>query len=168
MSAWIYVTALGEDSHRFVAPGDPKALVLGGVRFEGLPGLAGNSDADVLMHALCHAISGLTGKPVLGPRADLLCQAGKTESIHYLKLALEDLALDPRGYELLHLSMSLEGQRPKILPMRAPICQALARSLSLPPEAVCLTATTGEDLTAFGRGEGLRASCLLSARRRGN
>ncbi len=41
---------IGQDSHRFVAEGDPKALVLGGVTIGGALGLAGNSDADVILH----------------------------------------------------------------------------------------------------------------------
>lgn len=163
MPELMYITALGEDSHRFLPETSDKALVLGGLVIEGYPGLEGNSDADVILHALTNAISGLSAKPVLGERADRLCQAGDRNSQTYLRLALADLALDPRGFRLLHLSVSLEGSRPHFADLSDPIRANLAQLLRLEKQQVALTATSGEDLSSFGRGEGLRCSCLLSA-----
>ncbi|MEK7247418.1 MAG: 2-C-methyl-D-erythritol 2,4-cyclodiphosphate synthase, partial [Chloroflexota bacterium] len=54
---------IGYDIHRF----DPaRALVLGGVTFEGEPGLAGHSDADVLLHAIIDALLGAAGMGDIG------------------------------------------------------------------------------------------------------
>ena len=57
-----------------------QALVLGGVTLAEGYALEGNSDSDVVLHAITNAISGITGKPILGPVADKLCRAGVTNS----------------------------------------------------------------------------------------
>lgn len=164
----VFVSAIGQDSHRFINAFDgpeaqQKPLILGGVSIEGHKGLSGNSDADVILHAAANAISGLTGRPVLGARADELCRAGEKDSRAYLALALKDLDEDPRDFALYHLSMSVECLTPKLMPYREAICRSVAELLGLPEHAVCLTATTGEGLTGFGRGEGIQCLCILSA-----
>lgn len=165
----VFVTSIGQDSHRFCREDEPgseqRCLRLGGLDFFGEAPLKGNSDADVILHAVTNALSGLTGKPVLGKRADDLCRSGERDSAAYLRLALEDLREDPRRYRLLHLSLSLEGQRPRIAERSDEICQSLAALLGLSPDEVALTATSGEGLTAFGRGEGIQVLALLSASR---
>lgn len=172
MEEKIYISSIGQDSHRFIdclsdkAEQDHQAgkkLVLGGIEFSDYPGLAGNSDADVILHALTNAISGLTAKPVLGKRADELCLAGDKNSASFLALALADLAEDKRSFEILHVSISIEGQRPKFAPFIDKLRQNIARLVNIKPNQVAITATTGEDLTAFGRGEGLACTCIISA-----
>ncbi|MEZ5671534.1 MAG: 2-C-methyl-D-erythritol 2,4-cyclodiphosphate synthase [Thiotrichaceae bacterium] len=68
-------TGIGQDSHRFVETVDnvSRKLILGGVVFENDPPLQGNSDADVVLHALTNAISGITGVNILGAVSDKLC-----------------------------------------------------------------------------------------------
>ena len=73
-------TGLGQDSHRFVDEANPKSLVLGGLVIPEGPGLLANSDGDVLLHALCNAISSVTTVPILGAKADDMCRAGVTDS----------------------------------------------------------------------------------------
>ena len=60
-------TSIGQDSHRFCdsAQSGERKLMLGGVEVGGAPPLDGNSDADVILHALTNAISGLSGEQVL-------------------------------------------------------------------------------------------------------
>lgn len=161
MAERIFVTGLGEDSHRFAS--HKKALVLGGYTCSDQGGLEANSDGDVILHALCNAISSLTGRLVLGPRADELCQQGKIHSRAYLALALEDLERDKRDWLIHQVAISLEGAQPKILPLREKIRDSLAALLGLERRAIGLTATSGEGLTSFGQGLGLRCTVLVSA-----
>ncbi len=56
----------GFDVHRFAADGDDRALVLGGVTFEGERGLVGHSDADAVAHAISDALLGAAGLGDLG------------------------------------------------------------------------------------------------------
>ncbi|MBO4872925.1 MAG: 2-C-methyl-D-erythritol 2,4-cyclodiphosphate synthase [Lachnospiraceae bacterium] len=152
--------AMGQDSHRFEEANE-KPLILGGLVIEGEKGLAANSDGDVLLHALTNAISGVTGRNILGPVADALCRAGFTDSWGYLNEALRDLKR--AGGRIRHVSFSVEAARPKLLPHIPAIRQSVADMLQIPPAHVGLTATSGEGLTAFGRGEGIQVLCLLTA-----
>ncbi|MEO6098549.1 MAG: 2-C-methyl-D-erythritol 2,4-cyclodiphosphate synthase [Fibrobacteria bacterium] len=154
-------TGIGQDSHRIQEPAAGKDLVLGGVTLKEPYALEGNSDSDVVLHAITNAISGITGKPILGPVADGMCKAGITDSAAYLQKALEDL--DGMGYRLSHLSVSLECQRPKILPILYAMTARIADLTGLSAEDVGITATTGEGLTDFGKGLGIQGFAIATA-----
>ena len=157
----MYISAIGQDSHRFEPDGSKKPLVLGGVVIPACVGLAGNSNADVVLHAVTNAISGLHGIPILGKIADEMClRDGITDSRAYLEKALEYL----KNHTLLHLSLSIEGKRPPLSAYLPRMKESLALLLSLSPEHVVITVTTGEGLTSFGRGEGIQALAIVSAR----
>jgi 2-C-methyl-D-erythritol 2,4-cyclodiphosphate synthase len=151
---------IGQDSHR-VGEGKAKPFVLGGVTFDEDFHLEGNSDSDVILHAITNAVSGVTGRPVLGPVADKLCKAGDTDSKTYLKIALEDLAAI--GYRPSHVSVTLECARPKILPKLEALRGSVAALLGVAVADVGITATTGEGLTDFGKGLGVQALAVLTA-----
>ena len=140
------------------SPGRP--LRLGGVTLPEGPALEGNSDADVLLHAVTNAVSGLTGVNVIGATADRMCRdEGVTDSAAYLAEALRSLG----GIRLTHLSVSIEGLRPKLTPHLPGIRARLSDLLGLPGRSIGLTATSGEGLSDFGRGEGIQVLCILSA-----
>jgi 2-C-methyl-D-erythritol 4-phosphate cytidylyltransferase/2-C-methyl-D-erythritol 2,4-cyclodiphosphate synthase len=165
----MFKVGIGQDSHRIQEPaagkdGAPaKALVLGGVTLREAYALEGNSDSDVVLHAVTNGISGITGKPILGPVADKLCKSGITDSSAYLKKALEDL--DAAGYRITHVSVSLECRRPKILPILPAMKSRVSEILGIAPEDVGITATTGEELTDFGKGLGIQAFACVTASR---
>jgi len=157
----MYKTAIGQDSHRFEDEGSTKPLMLGGVLIPGCPGLLGNSDADVVLHALTNAVSGISGSNILGSISDDMClNKGITDSRSYLFAALETLA----AFRIVHVSISIEAKRPRLEPHINAIKSSLAKMLSLDGADIGLTATTGEGLTAFGRGEGMQAFVIVSAR----
>jgi 2-C-methyl-D-erythritol 2,4-cyclodiphosphate synthase len=96
---------------------------------------------------------------VLGAIADTLClQEGIKDSSVYLKKALEDLS----GAEIIHCSITVECLVPKLKPHLDAIRGSIGELLGLPSSSVGITATTGEGLTAFGRGEGIQAFVILS------
>lgn len=168
--AYEYRSSIGQDSHRFVdrlnrpatADEQVRPLMLGGVAISGAVGLSGNSDADVVLHALINAVSGLTAVNILGAVSDKLClEQGITDSRAYLEKALEYLG----EWQLCHLSFTYEGKRPHLANWIEPIRSRIAELTGLLPEQVALTATTGEGLTDFGRGEGAQVFCILTARR---
>ena len=155
------ITSLGQDSHRFEETlGKP--LILGGVLFHEAPcGLLANSDGDVLLHALTNAVSGITGRNILGAVADALCKAGSKDSRVYLAEALKDLSA--MGGRVVHVSFSVEARKPHFAPYVDSIKENIAGLLGIAPSHVGLTATTGEGLTDFGRGLGISVFCVLSA-----
>jgi len=152
-------TGLGLDSHRFVEGETDRPFVLGGLVFEDAPALSGNSDADVILHALTDAVSGVTGCTVIGAVADAMCRAGITDSQEYLKVALADLG----RWKLTHVSIALECRRPKIDPKVPALRRSIAALLGLTVADVCITATTGEGLSDVGRGLGIHATAIVTA-----
>jgi len=153
-------TGLGQDSHRFDVENQNKKLFLGGVIFDNEPPLQGNSDADVVLHALCNAISGVTGVNILGTVSDTLClKQGITESRFYVQEALQFL----NDWQLTHVSFSIECKMPKITPKISEMKVSISELLNLEPQNIGITATTGEGLTAFGRGEGIQVLCIVTA-----
>jgi 2-C-methyl-D-erythritol 2,4-cyclodiphosphate synthase len=153
-------TGLGQDSHRFDFQNKIKQLQLGGVIFDGEPPLQGNSDADVVLHALCNAISGITGVNILGAITDALClKQGITDSRLYVREALKHL----KDWQICHVSYSIECQTPKITPKISEMKREIGELLGLETENIGITATTGEGLTTFGRGEGIQVLCIITA-----
>lgn len=157
-----FKTGLGIDSHRFIADaGVDKALLLAGVRFDSALSLEGNSDADVVLHALTDAISSITGKTIIGAKADALCREGTTDSRVYLALALSDLR-EGTTFEISHVALALECQQPKIDPLVPAMRASIAQLVSIPEDAVGITATSGEGLTDCGRGLGIHCTAIVS------
>ena len=151
-------TAIGQDSHRFEFENKHKKLILGGVVFENEPPLNGNSDADVVLHSVTNAVSGITGVNIIGEVADKMCAAGEPDSRVYLKKALEYL----KGYKINHVSVSIECKRPKITPKIEEMRESIAGILGIEKGDVGVTATSGEGLTEFGKGNGVQVLSIVT------
>lgn len=67
--------AIGQDSHRIDYENKDKKLMLGGIEFDEDYSLNGNSDADVVLHSITNAVSGITCKNILGKISDDMCSA---------------------------------------------------------------------------------------------
>jgi 2-C-methyl-D-erythritol 2,4-cyclodiphosphate synthase len=152
-------TGIGQDSHRFLPPGSAKPCVIAGIIFEDTPGLDADSDGDVVFHAICNAISSVTGVPIMGGIAIELCHKdGITDSQVYLEKALESLGKQT----IEHVALTIEGKRPrfqnKVLEMR----QRAADVMRLSIDQVGITATSGDGLTDFGCGDGLMCFCVIT------
>lgn len=151
---------IGQDSHRFDFENKDRNFILGGVVFEGVTPLSGNSDADVVLHAITNAISGVTCVNILGKISDEMClKEGITDSSEYLKEALKYLV----DVKIVHVSISIECSYPKITPKIPDMRKVISRLLSIPENSVGITATTGEGLTQFGQGQGVQAFCIVTA-----
>ena len=151
------LVGIGEDSHYF---DDSGTMVLAGVRIDDLPKLHGNSDGDLILHALCNAISSALGEGSIGPVADPMAEQGILDSTKYLEVILN--VVKERGYSLGNVSISLECARPKIEPISGQLKESLSALLNLDPQKIGITVTSGEGLTSFGRGEGVRCICVVS------
>lgn len=152
-------TGIGQDSHRFLSSDSSKPCIVGGLIFEDMPGFNANSDGDVVFHAICNAISSLTGILILGAIADDLClKDGITDSEVYLIEAMKTLG----AQKVSHVAITIEGKKPtfkgRLLEMRANV----ARVMSLDISQVGITATTGEGLTDFGCGDGIQAFAIVT------
>ena len=150
-------TGIGQDSHRFDTVNN-KECIIAGVEIQGCDGLKGNSDADVVLHAITNAISGITGVNILGGIADELCKKGISDSSIYLQKALEFLG----NNKISHVSVTIECKKPKISPHIGRMKKRISNLLSIDVTDVGITATTGEGLTEFGRGEGIQAFAIVT------
>ena len=150
-------TGIGQDSHAFEeTPGKP--LILAGIKLDHPTGLKGNSDADVVLHSITNAVSSITGNNILGSVADQLCQEGVTDSRNYLMLALDGLV----DWKIIHIAIAIECLKPKISPQIDSMKKNIAKLCHINKTDVGITATTGEGLTAFGKGEGIQAITIVT------
>ena len=152
-------TGIGQDSHRFLPPDSSKPCIIAGLIFEDTPGFNANSDGDVVFHAICNAISSLTGILVLGDIADDLClKDGITDSEVYLHEAMKTL-----GKQVVtHVAVTIEAKKPKLKHKLSHMRGNIARVMGLEVSQVGITATSGEGLTDFGCGDGVQAFAVVT------
>ncbi len=155
----LFRTGIGQDSHRFLPTESSKPCIVGGVIFEGVPGLDADSDGDIVYHAICNAITSLSGIPILGGIARDLCRKdGITDSQVYLEKALETLGRQ----KIVHVALSIEGKRPYFEERIESMKERIASVLRVRVAAVGITATSGDGLTDFGCGDGLQCFCVVT------
>ncbi len=147
---------LGVDLHPF--SGDPsRPLVLGGVVIPGVPGLAGHSDADVVVHALADSLLGAAGMGDLGTRFpagdERFAGAASTELLREVVEALHEAGL---GVE--NADVALVAEWPVLAPFRAAMESTLAGILAAP---VRVAPKRAEGLGALGRREGMGAWAVV-------
>ncbi|MCR5747855.1 MAG: 2-C-methyl-D-erythritol 2,4-cyclodiphosphate synthase [Lachnospiraceae bacterium] len=150
--------AIGQDSHRFdVENKSGKPLILAGVVFENETPFEANSDGDVILHAITRAVSGITTIDILGPKTKQWIKEGKLDSRFYLQEALKDL-----NGRVAHLSVSVECKKPRLTPKIPEMRRSLAELLHTDEKNIGITATSGEELTDFGRGLGMNVFAVLT------
>ena len=142
---------IGQDSHRF---DENKKLTFGGVCFKNNFGFIGNSDGDVLIHSLCNALSSAIGGESLSTWSDDMCQQGITDSREYLKHILNVVS---QNFTISNVSISVEAQVPRLSSDEKQLVKkSLADILKINLDQIGITYTSGEDLTAFGKKEGIQ------------
>jgi 2-C-methyl-D-erythritol 2,4-cyclodiphosphate synthase len=155
-----YRTGLGQASHRFLSEEASKPCLIAGVICDDVPGLDADSDGDVVLHAICNAITSISGVPILGGIAIDLCQKdGITDSQVYLEKALETL----KNWQVVHVALSIEGKRPRLESRIQEMRQNVADLMGLDISQVGITVISGNGLTDFGLGEGLQCTSVLTA-----
>ena len=155
----ISVSTIGQDSHRFGEPCGETLIKLGGIDIPFDKPFVANSDGDVVLHAITNAVSGYTGVNILGGEADKIClEQGIKDSKVYLNKAIEYL----KEGRIIHCSITIECLRPKLMPHIPKMKESIGELLGIPATSVGITATTGEGLTGFGRGEGIQVFCILT------
>lgn len=154
-----FKTGIGQDSHHFEPENSKKKCVIGGLIFDNVPGFLANSDGDIVFHAITNAISSISGTLILGTIADELClNQGITDSEVYLKEALKTLG----DQKITHIAITIEGNRPKLKLRIEEMRQHIANVMGIEKSQVGITATTGEKLTSFGKGEGVQCFAIVS------
>lgn len=147
---------VGFDVHPFASG---RRLVLGGVEIAGEPGLAGHSDADVILHALIDALLGAAALGDIGahfPPSDP--QFAGVDSRRLLRQVVE--MLGSRGHAVANVDITAVAERPRLAPYIDAMRQRIAADLGVALNAVSVKATTTDGLGAVGRGEGIAAMAV--------
>jgi 2-C-methyl-D-erythritol 2,4-cyclodiphosphate synthase len=140
----------GFDVHRFSDDPD-RALVLGGVVFEGSPGLDGHSDADVIAHAVVEALLGAAGLGDIGehfPDSDPRWKGADS----LVLLAQAGTLVRADGWTIGNVDCSVVCDMPKLAPHRAEMQARLSEACGAP---VTVKGRRSEGLGALGRREGI-------------
>ena len=147
----------GYDVHPLVSK---RELILGGVEIPHSRGLAGHSDADVLIHSLCDAILGALGLGDIGqhfPDTEQKYAGADSRSLlrEVVAMMLEN------GYQLGNADITVIAQSPKLATYLAAMCNNLADDLHCQIGQVNIKATTTEQLGFVGREEGIAAHAVV-------
>lgn len=149
----------GYDVHRLT---EGRKLVLGGVDIPYIKGLAGHSDADVLVHAIMDA---LLGAAALGDIGKLFPDNDDAylgiDSLVLLHRVCEHL--DEEGYRIINVDSTIIAQAPKLAPHIEIMRKNIANASGMDVGDISVKATTEEKLGFTGNGEGIaaRAVCLI-------
>jgi 2-C-methyl-D-erythritol 2,4-cyclodiphosphate synthase len=147
----------GFDVHAFA---DGRALILCGIDVPHGRGLAGHSDADVGIHALCDAIYGALAEGDIGRHFPPSEEAWRdADSARFLRHAAE--LVGTRGGWISNADVTLICERPKIGPHALAMRQRLAELMGVPLGRVSVKATTTERLGFTGREEGIAAQAAV-------
>ena len=150
-------TGLGYDVHA-VAP--DRRLRLGGVDIPSHFGLAGHSDADVLLHAIMDALLGAAGMGDIGmhfpPSDERWRDADSRELLAHVAATVKT------AWVVVHVDATVIADAPRIGPFREAMQATIAGILGLNLEHVNVKATTNEGLGFVGRGEGIAALAIAT------
>jgi len=153
----------GYDAHRFETG---RRLVIGGVDIKYEKGLAGHSDADVLVHAIMDSLLGAAGMGDIGvhfPDDDPRWRgANSVELLEKVTRLLQD-----KGWWVNNVDCTVVAERPKLAPYIDAMRENLAKAMQTTPENVNVKATTTEGMGFAGEGMGMEAYAVASIIKRG-
>ncbi len=153
-------TGFGFDVHAFAGDGP---VMMGGVAVPHSRGLAGHSDADVVLHAITDALLGAAALGDIGehfPPSDPQWSGASSEL--FLRHAAD--LVRSRGGIIDHIDCTVICEEPKVGPHRLQMRQSVAAMLAIRDAQVSIKATTTEGLGFAGRREGIAAQAVASIR----
>jgi 2-C-methyl-D-erythritol 2,4-cyclodiphosphate synthase len=146
----------GYDVHALVKG---RKLILGGVAIPFEKGLAGHSDADVLIHAVCDALLGAAALGDIGRHfPDTDPKYRNADSRAFLREVGRKIR--EAGFAIANLDATVIAEAPKMALHIGAMIANLAADLEIRPDQVNVKAKTAERLGAIGRGEGIAAEAI--------
>ena len=143
----------GYDVHRLVNDRD---LWLGGIKIDHVQGLAGHSDADILLHAICDALLGAANLRDIGFHfPDTSESYLNIDSKILLRKTLE--VISEKGYKIGNIDATICAEKPKINPYIPQMQKVISDILQISGDDISIKATTSEKMGFVGREEGYAA-----------
>jgi len=152
-----YRTGIGYDVHAFT---ENRKLIIGGIEIPFNKGLAGHSDADVLLHAITDALLGTLALGDLGKHFPDSDEKYKDADSKLLLKKVYQLVKKEK-YQLGNLDAVVTLEKPKLSPFILKIRESIATILESKIEQVSVKATTSEKLGFIGREEGIAAFATI-------
>jgi len=147
----------GYDVHAFA---ENRKLILGGVEVPYEKGLAGHSDADVLLHAICDALLGALALGDIGKHFPDTSDDYENIDSRILLRHVSGLIME-KGYRIVNLDSTVIAQRPKLASYIETMRKNIAADLEIDFDRVSVKATTTEKLGFEGRGEGIASQAIV-------
>ena len=147
----------GFDVHALVTG---RKLIMGGVHVPYPTGLAGHSDADVLLHAICDACLGAAGLGDIGHHFPETDQQYKDIDSRILLRRVQALIRET-GWQVGNIDATIIAQAPRLAPHVPAMQENIAHDLQIPVDQINIKATTTERLGFVGREEGIAASVVV-------
>ena len=158
-----YRTGIGVDVHPLITG---RRLVLGGVEIPHNLGLDGNSDGDVLIHAIIDAMLGASGLGDIGRHFPADDPAYKDSSSIYL-METSVVKLAEAGWKTTYVDATILAQEPILGPHIPSMKSRISKSISLESSGVNLKATTTDKLGFIGEGKGIGGIAVATVEKLG-
>ena len=146
----------GFDVHALV---EGRPLIIGGVTIPFDKGLAGHSDADVLLHAICDALLGAAALGDIGkhfPDSDQRYAGANSRALLREVVSI----IDQSGFAIGNIDSTIIAQQPRMAPFIPDMVVNIAHDLHIDAASVSVKAKTTEHLGFAGRGEGIAAKAI--------
>ena len=154
-------TGFGYDVHPFA---EGRRLMLGGIEVPSPKGLAGHSDADVVLHAITDALLGAAGMDDIGTHfPDTDAAYRDADSAELLRLAWAQVR--ERGWVLVNVDVTVLAETPRLRPHVPAMRERIASVLQVDVDRVNIKATTSERMGFIGREEGIACYAIATLRR---
>ena len=147
----------GFDVHAFT---EARPLILGGVSVPYEKGLAGHSDADVLLHAVCDALLGAAALGDIGQHFPDTDPAYAGADSRQLLRDVVALVID-KNLNIVNIDCTIIAQAPKLASYIPEMRKNIASDCKLELDDINVKATTTEKLGFAGRGEGIAATAVV-------
>lgn len=137
-----------------------RPLILGGIEIPHDKGLAGHSDADVLLHAIAESMLGALALGDLGKHFPDTDPKYKGADSKFLLQEVHKLVVDS-GYHIVNIDSLVLAQKPKLAPYIVSMRETIAGLLNIELDQINVKATTGEKIGFVGREEGIMAQAVI-------
>jgi 2-C-methyl-D-erythritol 2,4-cyclodiphosphate synthase len=132
------------------------SLIIGGVKIDHPKGLAGHSDADVLLHAITDSLFGALALGDIGTHFPPTDDQYKDINSRILLQKAADI-IRSKSWEIGNIDTTVVAQAPKLNPFIDEMRSNIAEDLSIEETKVSVKATTSEGLGFEGKKEGISA-----------
>ena len=154
MAERVMRVGIGYDVHAFAAPEMGRPLMIGGVTIPHTQGLAGHSDADVLLHAVVDALLGAASLGDIGtyfPSSEARWKNASSADFLAHTLSL----LNGAGWRIENVDATVVMEAPRLGPHIATIRATMSQALKIAADCVSVKGKTTDHLGFTGRGEGV-------------